>query len=87
VDSQTQVQLQAAHQLMCQDGELGPSAVGPIVIGGHQIEGALARECGTSPCLGTGPVAQYHQAHRPESEIGRHGGVCAVAMVGANRAS
>ena len=43
---QSRVQLKAPHQVMREDGELEPGAVGPVVIGGHHVEGKLALEFG-----------------------------------------
>src|SRR6202158_4059909 len=37
--SQSRMQLKASHQVMREDGELEPGAVGPVVIGGHHVEG------------------------------------------------
>jgi hypothetical protein len=40
------MQLKASHEVMREDGELEPGAVGAVVIGGHHVEGKFALEFG-----------------------------------------
>ena len=44
--SQSRMQLKAPHQVMREDGELEPGAVGAVVIGGNHVESKLALEFG-----------------------------------------
>src|ERR1700687_3206043 len=40
------MQLKASQEVMREDGELEPGAVGAVVIGGHHVEGKFALEFG-----------------------------------------
>src|SRR5439155_17399697 len=48
------VELEAAQQIVRQDAELLPGAVGAVVVGGHDIEGELALELGERLSLWVG---------------------------------
>src|SRR5208282_737561 len=80
--SQSRMQLKASHQVMGEDGELEPGAVGPIVIGGHHVEGKLALEFGEGLFLRAAAGGEVPQHLWGEAEIGRHRGVFEVTVVG-----
>src|SRR5215469_1509774 len=80
--SQSRMQLEAAHQIMSQDGELLPGAIGAIVIGGNHVEGKLTLEFGNSLFLGAATSSEVPQGLRGKGEIGRHRGVFEVTVVG-----
>jgi hypothetical protein len=80
--SQSRMQLKAPHQVMREDGELEPGAVGPVAIGGNHIEGKFALEFGAGLFLRVAAGGKVPQALRGEREIGRHRGVFKVTVVG-----
>ena len=80
--SQSRMQLKATHQVMREDGELEPGAVGPVVIGGHHVEGKLALEFGEGLFLRAAAGGEGPQGLRGKREIGRHRGVFEVTVVG-----
>src|SRR5215469_13052681 len=79
--SQGRMQLKAAHQIMSQDGELLPGAIGTIVIGGNHVEGKLALEFGNGLFLGAAAGGEVPQGLRGKGEVGRHRGVFEVTVV------
>ena len=60
--SQSRMQLKAPHQVMREDGELEPGAVGAVVIGGHHVEGKFALEFGEGLSCAPRPAAKDHKA-------------------------
>ena len=55
--SQSRMQLKAPHEVMREDGELEPGAVGAVVIGGHHVEGKFALEFGEGDLSGISCVS------------------------------
>src|SRR5215469_786891 len=80
--SQGRLQLEAAHQIMSQDGELLPGAIGAIMIGGNHVEGKLALEFGDSLFLRAAAGGEVPQGLRGQGEVGRHRRVFEVTVVG-----
>src|SRR5215469_2551644 len=80
--SQGRMQLETAHQIMSQDGELLPGAISAIVIGGNHIEGKLALEFGNGLFLGAATSSEVPQGLRGKGEVGRHRRVFEVTVVG-----
>src|ERR1700687_3424543 len=79
--SQSRMQLKATHQVMREDGELEPGTVGPVVIGGHHVEGKFALEFGEGLFLRAAAGGEGPQGLRGKREIGRHRGVFEVTVV------
>src|SRR5207244_11059360 len=67
------VELEATQQIVRQDAELLPGAVGAVVVGGHDIEGKLALELGERLLLGApggdGRVLEVAVVGREEIEL------------------
>lgn len=80
--SQLRVQLKASRQVMGQDAELEPGAVGAVVISGNHVEGKLAFELRESFFLRAAAGSEKPQGARGEDEISRHRRVFEVTVVG-----
>jgi len=81
VGDQIGVQLEAGREVVGEDGELLPGAVGAVVIGGNQVEGELPLELGEGLFLRAAAGSEVSQELRSEGEIGGHRRVFEVAVV------
>src|SRR5229473_994460 len=76
------VQLKAAEQVVGEDRELLPGAIGAVVISGNHIESEFTLELSEGLLLRPAAGAEVPQRLRREREIGGDGGVLEVAVVG-----
>jgi len=76
------VELEATQQIVRQDAELLPGAVGAVVVGRHDIEGKLALELGERLLLGAPAGHEVPERRGAERLVRGDGRVLEVAVVG-----
>ena len=75
------VELEAPDEVMREDAELLPGAVGAVVVRGDDVQGELALELGDRFLLGAPAADEGVQRRQIEGEVGGDGGVLEVAIV------
>ena len=74
--------LEAADQIVREDAQLLPSAVGRVVLGRDHVEGELALQLREGLLLRAPPTGERPQGREPQRQVGGHGGVVVVPVVG-----
>src|SRR5712691_1088204 len=76
------MKLEAPKEVMGEDADLLPGAVGAVVVGGDRIEGELAFEFGQGFLLFSSAGDEVPEVFGCEGLVGGHGGVLEVPIVG-----
>src|SRR5712692_3594706 len=76
------MKLEATKEVVSEDADLLPGAVGAVVVGGDRIEGELAFEFGEGLLLLSSAGDEVPEVFGCEGLVGGHGGVLEVPVVG-----
>src|SRR2546426_9501530 len=63
------VELEVAGEVVGEDAQLLPRAVGPVVVGGDDVEGELALELGKGLLLGAAATDESEERRGAEGEV------------------
>ena len=76
------LQLEAADQIVGEDAELLPRAVGRVVLGRDHVERELAFELGEGLLLRPTPAGKGPQRREAQGQVGGHGRILVVPVIG-----
>ena len=79
------MELKADSQIMGQNGELLPRAIGSIVVGGNGVEREFSLELGKGPFLRPAASDEVPQWARAEREVSGHRRILEVAIIGGEK--
>jgi len=79
--------LEAADEVVGEDAELLPGAVGAVVARRDDIEGELALELGDGLLLGAAAADERVQGRQIQRQVRGDGAVFEMAIIGVNRSS